>query len=106
MSTPAAPSIVRTLVPVAVGQIVSYFATIGLTIPEDVETSLTVILGFAVTTVYYLAIRFLEQKFPKLGALLGWAATPGEYARDHEVVESDVVEINGTPPADDYQPKH
>lgn len=106
MSTPATPSIVRTLVPVAVGQVVAYFATIGLVIPEDVETALTVIFGFAVTTIYYLVIRFLEQKFPKLGALLGWAATPGEYARDHGVVESDIVEIDDTPPADGYGPRH
>lgn len=117
MSTPTAPSIVRTLVPVAVGQIVAYFGTIGLTVPEDVETALTVILGFAVTTVYYLAIRFLEQKFPKLGALLGWAATPGEYAQDHDVIEPEVVddpdleqlaadEVDDTPPSEDFRPKH
>src|SRR5690625_4627678 len=92
MSKPAAPSIVRTLVPVAVGQIVAYIATLGIVVPGDVETALTVILGFIATTIWYVAVRFLEQKFPKLGILLGWAETPGEYARNHEVVGSEVTD--------------
>lgn len=94
MSTPAAPSIVRTLVPVAVGQLIAWLATLGMTVPEDVETALTVILGFVVTTVYYVAIRFLEQKFPKLGALLGWAAVPAAYLSpaEREVIESDAID--------------
>ena len=87
MSKPAAPSIVRTIVPVAVGQIVAYIATLGLVVPDDVENALTVILGFIVTTVWYVVVRFLEQKFPKIGILLGWAAVPESYtpARDREV---------------------
>lgn len=87
MSKPAAPSIVRTIVPVAVGQIVAYIATLGLVVPGEVENALTVILGFIVTTVWYVVVRFLEQKFPKLGILLGWAATPDGYtsAEDREV---------------------
>ena len=79
MSTPSAPSFVRTLVPVAVGQIIAYIATLGIIVPGDVETALTVILGFVATTVWYTAVRFLEQKFPKIGVLLGWAATPDGY---------------------------
>lgn len=118
MSTPAAPSIVRTIVPVAVGQVVAYLVTLGVVVPEDVEAALTLILGFVITTVYYIAIRFLEQKFPKLGALLGWAATPGEYSRDHEVIESEVVfsepgferlaadESDDAPPPEGYRPRH
>lgn len=79
MSKPSTPSIVRTIVPVAVGQIVAYLVSIGVVVPEDVEAALTVILGFIFTSVYYLAVRWLEQKFPKIGALLGWAATPDGY---------------------------
>ena len=86
MSTPSAPSIVRTLVPVAVGQLVALAASAGLEVPGDVQDALVVLLGFAVTTVYYLAVRWLEQKFPKLGMLLGWAAIPTSYtpARDRQ----------------------
>ena len=79
MTTPSAPSIVRTLVPVAVGQIIAYIATLGIVVPGDVETALTVVLGFIATTVWYTAVRFLEQKFPKIGVLLGWAAVPESY---------------------------
>lgn len=86
MSSPSAPSIVRTIVPVAVGQLAAYLATIEVNVPEDVMAGLTVVLGFVVTTVYYLAVRFIEQKFPKLGALLGWAETPGVYAKRHDGV--------------------
>ena len=84
MTTPSAPSIVRTLVPVAVGHIIAYIATLGIVVPGDVETALTVVLGFIATTVWYTAVRFLEQKFPKIGVLLGWAAVPESYtpARD------------------------
>lgn len=89
MSSPSAPSIVRTLVPVVVGQIAAYLATIGVVLPEDVMAAVTVILGFAFTTIWYLGVRFLEQKFPKLGVLLGWAAVPESYT-----------------PAKDREPKH
>ena len=89
MSTPSAPSIVRTIVPVIVGQVAAYFATIGVVLPDDVMAGLTAILGFAFTTVWYLAARWLEQRFPKLGVLLGWAAVPESYT-----------------PAKDREPKH
>lgn len=79
MSAPSAPSIVRTLVPVVVGQIAAYLATIGVILPEDVMAAVTVVLGFAFTSVYYIVVRWLEQKWPKLGALLGWASVPSGY---------------------------
>lgn len=94
MSSPSAPSIVRTIAPVAVGQLVAYLVSLGIVIPEDVEAALTVILGFVVTSVYYLIVRFLEQKFPKLGALLGWAATPGVYAKHHAVSGPETLEAD------------
>lgn len=108
MSKPALPSVVRTLVPLAVGQIVAYAVTLGVVVPEDVETALTVILGFIVTTVWYLAVRFLEQRFPWLGALLGWAATPDGYtpAKKRELEELAADEIDDTPVPDDYEPRH
>lgn len=96
---PSAPSIIRTLVPLAVGQIVAFFVSLGVEVSEDQEMALTVVLGFLVTAAYYLLVRFLEQKFPKLGGFLGWASTPGQYARNHEVVASEAV-------PDEDAPKH
>lgn len=92
---PAAPSFVRTLVPFAVGQIVSFAATLGIEVTEDQETAFTVVLGFIVAAIYYVAVRFVEQKWPKVGLLLGWWATPDGYTSAREkrrVVESEVLD--------------
>lgn len=122
-----APSFVRTLVPLAVSQIVAFAASLGLTVGEDVEIALAQTIGWVVASLYYLAVRLLEQRWPKLGAFLGWAAAPDSYSRgradDDEYVSSEgvavgdfedfgedpnalVVEEDATPVPDDYQPKH
>lgn len=108
MPKPSAPSFVRTLVPVAVGQLVAYAATLGIDVPDDVENALIVITGFVITLAYYLAVRFLEQKFPKLGVLLGWAATPDRYtpARERELKRLADTETDETPVPGTYKPKH
>ena len=94
-TTPAPQSIVRTLVPLAVGQIVSFFATLGIELSEDQQAAFTTILGLVVSVAYYLLVRWLEQRFPKLGVLLGWAATPDGYTsakEKREVVEHVVLD--------------
>ena len=109
MSKPAAPSFVRTLVPVAVGQIAAYLATIGIELPDDVMAAVTVILGFIITAIWYTVVRFLEQKWPWIGVLIGWAATPDGYtpATDREDPEAlAAAEVDDTPPPDDYSPRH
>lgn len=110
VSAPSAPSIVRTLVPVIVGQIAAYFATLGVVLPEDVMAAVTVVLGFVFTSVWYLAVRWLEQKFPKLGALLGWAAVPAAYvpAKDRKAVEAQESEVASSlsEPGDVEGPRH
>lgn len=97
---PAAPSFVRTLVPLAVGQIVSFAATLGIEMTDDQQAAFTVVLGFVVAAVWYIAVRFIEQKWPKVGILLGWWATPDGYtsAKVKGAVESEVVE--------EYDTKH
>ena len=100
MSKPSTPSIVRTIVPVVVGAIVSYLATLGVTLQEDVMAALSVIITAAATAIYYIVVRWLEQKFPKLGILLGYAAVPAGYIPPKErvdVVKSTIV---------DDEPKH
>lgn len=93
MSTPAAPSIVRTIIPLAVGQIVAFVATLGIEVTPDQEAAFTTVLGFVAAALYYLIIRFLEQKFPWMGALLGWATTPDGYSHGNGgVVESWIVD--------------
>lgn len=109
MSTPAAPSFVRTLVPVAVGQIAAYLATIGIELPEDVMAAVTVVLGFIITALWYTVVRFLEQKWPWIGILLGWAATPDGYTPANEREDLHALaadEVDDTPPPAGYEPKH
>lgn len=98
---PAAPSFVRTLVPFAVGQIVAFAASLGIEVSESQEAAFTTVLGFVVAAIWYVVFRWLEQKWPKLGIFLGWAKTPGEYARNHPTVESSVTDdkIVGNGPA-------
>lgn len=87
MSSPSTPSIVRTVVPVIVGAIVSYLATIGIDLQEDVAAALSVVIMAAATAAYYIIVRWLEQKFPKLGILLGYAAVPAGYIPAKERVD-------------------
>ena len=87
MSSPSTPSIVRTVVPVIVGAIASYFVTLGVTLQEDVMAALSVIITAAATAIYYIVVRWLEQKFPKIGILLGWAAVPAGYIPPKERID-------------------
>ena len=95
MSSPSTPSIVRTVVPVIVGAIASYLITLGVTLQEDVMAALSVIITAAATAIYYIVVRWLEQKFPKIGILLGYAAVPAGYippAERVDVVKSKVAD--------------
>lgn len=67
---------IRTLVPLAVGALVSYFATLGLEIDSDTQSSLIIGLTGVIQAIYYLIVRMLEEKFPKLGILLGSTKKP------------------------------
>lgn len=69
-------SVIRTAVPLAVGAVVSYLATKGLHAPDAVVAQATAFLTFAVGFVYYIVVRWLESKNPKLGVLLGKPTKP------------------------------
>ena len=99
MSAPSTPSIVRTIVPVIVGAIASYLITLGVTLQEDVMAALSVIITAAATAIYYIAIRWLEQKFPKIGILLGYAAVPESYTPAKERADVAKSEITDDGPA-------
>ena len=99
MSAPSTPSIVRTVVPVIVGAIASYLITLGVTLQEDVMAALSVIITAAATAIYYIVIRWLEQKFPKVGILLGWAAVPAGYIPPAERVDVVKPKITDDGPA-------
>jgi|GEM_PF-1291191 len=69
-------SLIRTAVPTAVGGVLAWLATVGLPIPEDAASSVIVGLTGAIIAVYYGLVRFAEQRWPWVGALLGRRETP------------------------------
>lgn len=71
-------SIIRTFVPVLVGQIMTWAATIGiLDANGEVSAALITLLTLGLTTLYYAVVRLLETKVSsKFGWLLGYAQAP------------------------------
>jgi hypothetical protein len=69
-------SYIRTVVPYAIGAIVAWLAAKGINVPEDLIAPTTALITAAAGTLYYIVVRKLEQKWPKLGVLLGVAKTP------------------------------
>lgn len=76
----AAPSIVRTLVPIAVGYAAAALLRFGIGLDEAALAGLTEFLGGLFAAVYYVLVRAVEQRWPKIGVLLGWASTPDSYS--------------------------
>lgn len=66
-------SLRRTLVPVAVGFLLSQAARAGFDIPAE---SLTGVLEALVTGGYYAALRIAETYWPAAGVLLGASKQP------------------------------
>lgn len=64
-------SMVRTIVPLIAGFILTLAARAGIDISGELATMFTYTI---VTGVYYALIRILEVKFPWFGILLGWKA--------------------------------
>lgn len=69
-------SLVRTYVPIIVGALVAWLATIGLAIDADTAAGLIIFLTGALQGLYYLIVRLLERKFPQIGVLLGSTQKP------------------------------
>ena len=71
-------SIIRTFVPVLVGQIITWLATQGvLDTTGEISSLLITTFTLLFTTIYYAIVRLLEEKVSsKYGWLLGVAKTP------------------------------
>jgi len=69
-------AITRTLVPTVIGWIVAGFALVGITVPDDVQGWLSGVIVFLVALIWYIGVRALEAKWPKLGVLLGVPSKP------------------------------
>jgi hypothetical protein len=72
------PSLLRTVVPVAVGWLISLPVVGALGIDSSVLTTLVTALA---TIVYYVAVRLIERfLLPEVGWLLGYPAEPAYVA--------------------------
>lgn len=77
-------SSIRTYVPIAVGALFAWLATLGLELNAEAETGL-IVFGTALSQgAYYLAVHLLEQRWPAVGKLLGASGTP-VYANSREL---------------------
>ena len=66
-------STVRTVTPIVVGYVVALLIKAGV---HTTSASVTLVLAPVISAAYYLLVHGLEQKYPKLGRLLGIPATP------------------------------
>lgn len=69
-------AVIRTVVPGAVGAAAAYGTAHGLGIPAGARESATAALTFGFLSAYYAAVHALEQRWPKLGVLLGVPKKP------------------------------
>ncbi|MGW9587512.1 hypothetical protein [Microbacterium sp. NPDC055455] len=70
-------SLVRTVVPIAVGAVISFFVAQGIELDPEFEGALFLVLTGALQGVYYGAVRLFEiYVSPKFGWLLGLAKAP------------------------------
>lgn len=84
---PFAASLIRTIVPIVAGSILSALTKIGLNIDVAGQEALSTLIDSAFIGGYYLIVRLIETKIPQVGWLLGLAKSPDSYSKDPEPVE-------------------
>jgi hypothetical protein len=88
---PLVASVIRTIVPAAVGQVAAWLTLLNVPLTPEAETGLTAFLGFAFTAIYYLVVRIIEQQWPSFGVFLGLPKSPDTYSKS--------VDTAAVPPA-------
>lgn len=76
--------LIRTVIPALMGQVIAWLATIGITVDpavvDNFNTMAITLLGVILTGAYYVLVRVLAKKYPKLELLLGSEKKP-EYTK-------------------------
>lgn len=89
------PSLIRTYVPVAVGQVLAWLVVWGVVptggITDDQQAAISAALGAILTGAYYTIVRLAEQRWPQVGILLGSTQQPVDYADGKDVMQGEVV---------------
>lgn len=69
-------SLIRTVVPIIVGSVVGWLGARGIDVEPEAVGALTAGIGALAGAIYYAGARWLEQRWPILGHLLGSAQPP------------------------------
>lgn len=69
-------SYARTYVPIAVGALFAWLASLGLELDPEIQAGLVVALTGIIQAAYYALFRQLEKRWPWAGVLLGSRAQP------------------------------
>ena len=85
---------IRTGVPALVGWLLGWLVTWGLDVPASVRAWAVGLLTFALLMAYYLLVRLLEQRWPRLGWLLGSPTKPR-----YDATPVKAVDTPAAPPA-------
>ena len=67
---------IRTYVPIIVGALVAWLLTLGVQLDAETQAGIIVALTGILQALYYFVVRLLEQKWPKIGVLLGSTSKP------------------------------
>lgn len=68
---------IRTYVPILVGALIAWLATMGLQLDTNTQSGLVIALTGVLQAVYYFVARVIERRWPQAGAfLLGSSAKP------------------------------
>lgn len=72
--------LIRTVVPAMMGQLIAWLTTVGITVDpavvENFNALAITLLGIILTGAYYVIVRLLAKKYPKLELLLGSEKKP------------------------------
>lgn len=79
---PFAASLIRTIVPIIVGAVLSWLALVGLDVDPAGSAGLSTFLTALLTGGYYALVRLVETRVPQVGWLLGLAKSPDSYSQD------------------------
>lgn len=99
-------SLIRSNVPIVVGALLTWLVSLGIVVPEEGKVGLILFLVAFLSGFYYLIVRLLEERYPQIGILLGFAKSPDSYSKGPgvEVTSKPGNEINITVTNPDAEP--
>lgn len=108
---PFIASLIRTVVPVIVGAVITWLAGIGLNLDVAGQEGLALTLTVIFTAAYYFVVRFIEERVPWVGVFLGYAKSPAFYVNPQtdQVNPAPSLNLNvarSDTSAEDDEPKH